>query len=358
MSPYSVTSAHPGSSPSPPNVVHALIALQKTMSLPPQKITPPIKPARSDPFFIVLNVVSGEGDPTEVESTIRGVFEAGGQAHEFVTIDDLARLAEAAQRAVEYAKRRQGVVVAAGGDGTISAVAQAALGSDRPFGVLPQGTFNYFARAHGISQDTAESTRALLEASVRPVQIGMVNELIFLVNASLGLYPKLLEEREIRKQRIGRSRLVALWSAILTLLSEHRPLIIDLEHEQGTETIPTPSLFIGNNALQLQQLAIPEASAVAEGLLTAITVKPVGALAMLGLLIRGLFGRLGEARAVQSFAFRRLTVRPRQPYGLRRMKVSLDGEVIWLPAPIEFRVAPHPLLLLVPVHPTPTPDSA
>jgi len=324
------------------------------VSPPQEKITPPIKPARSDPFFIVLNVVSGKGDPTEVESTIREVLEAAGQAHEFVTIDDAARLSEAAQRAVEQAKRRQGVVVAAGGDGTISAVAQAALGSDRPFGVLPQGTFNYFGRTHGISQDTAESTRALLEAGVRPVQIGMVNERTFLVNASLGLYPKILEEREMHKQRFGRSRPVALWSAILTLLREQRPLIIELEHEQGTETIRTPTLFIGNNALQLQQIGIPEASVVAEGLLTAITVKPVGTPAMFGLLIRGLLGRLGEERLVQSFAFRRLTVRPRWPYRSRCMKVALDGEVIWLPTPLEFRVAPHPLLLLVPARKTPT----
>lgn len=327
------------------------------MSPVSEKITPPIKPARSDPFFVVLNVVSGKGDPAEVESTIRGVLEAAGQAHEFIVIDDTGRLAEVAQQAVEQAKRRQGVVVAAGGDGTINTVAQAALESGRPFGVLPQGTFNYFGRTHGISQDTAESTCALLEASGRPVQIGMANERIFLVNASLGLYPKLLEEREIHKQRFGRSRLVALWSAILTLLREHRPLIIELEHEQRIEAIRTPTLFIGNNALQLQQLGIPEASVVRHGLLTAITVKPVGTLAMLGLLIRGLLGRLAEARSVQSFAFTRLTVRPRRSYGMRRMKVALDGEVMWLPTPIEFRVAPQPLLLLVPDRITPTRDS-
>jgi diacylglycerol kinase family enzyme len=328
------------------------------MSSPQEKVALHVKPARSDLFFIVLNVGSGKGDSNVSESTIRAVLEEAGQAHEFLAVHNAEELPQIAQRAVEQAKQRNGVVVAAGGDGTISAVAQAALGSGRPFGVLPQGTFNYFGRTHGIPEDTAEATRALLDATVRPVQVGMVNEQTFLVNASLGLYPKLLEERETRKQRFGRTRLVALWSALLTLLSEHRSLLIELEHELDAETIRTPMLFVGNNALQLEQFGIAEASVVQEGLLTAITMKPVGTAAMFALLIRGALGWLGEARAVESFAFRRMTVSPRRPYGSRRMKVAMDGEIFWLRTPIEFRIAPHPLLLLAPTRGRPTSDAA
>lgn len=328
------------------------------MSSSQGKVAPHLKPARSDPFFIVLNVGSGKGDSNVAESTIRGVLEEAGQAHEFLAVRDAEELPHVAQRAVEQAKQHNGVVVAAGGDGTISAVAQAALGSARPFGVLPQGTFNYFGRTHGIPEETAESTRALLDATVHPVQIGMVNERTFLVNASLGLYPKLLEERETRKQRFGRSRLVALWSALRTLLGEHRSLIIELEHERGAETVRTPMLFVGNNALQLEQVGIPEASVVEEGLLTAIIMKPVGTTAMFALLIRSALGRLGEARAVESFAFRSMTVRPRRLYGARRAKVAMDGEIFWLRTPIEFRVAPHPLLLLLATRSTSTSNHA
>ncbi|MGH8728516.1 MAG: diacylglycerol/lipid kinase family protein [Burkholderiales bacterium] len=318
------------------------------MSLPQEKVTPHAKPGRSNPFFIVLNVGSGKGDSNVAESTIRSVLEEAGQAHEFVLVDNAEALPEAARRAVEQAKQRNGVVVVAGGDGTINTVAQAALGSGRPFGVLPQGTFNYFGRTHGIPEDADESTRALLDANVRPVQVGMVNERIFLVNASLGLYPKLLEERETRKRRFGRSRLVALWSALLTLLGQHQSLIIELEHEQGSETIRTPILFVGNNALQLKQVGILEASVVEDGLLTAITMKPAGTAAMFALLVRGALGRLGESREVESFAFKRMTVRQRRRHGSRRMKVAMDGEICWLRTPIEFRLAPHPLLLLAP----------
>lgn len=67
---------------------------------------------------------------------------------------------------------------------------------------------NYFGRT-GVSQDTATATRVLLDAAIESVQVGMLNGRLFLVNASLGLYLTLLEDREAYKQRYGRSRMVA-----------------------------------------------------------------------------------------------------------------------------------------------------
>jgi diacylglycerol kinase family enzyme len=252
------------------------------------------------------------------------------------------------------AQQQQGIVVAAGGDGTINAVVQAALYSGRPFGVLPQGTFNYFSRTHGIPSDTAEATMALLEATVRPVQVGLINDRVFLVNASLGLYPKILEDREAYKRQFGRSRLVALWSGVITLLRQHRQLVLGLEHTGEVRVMRTPTLVVGNNPLQLAQLGLPEAHAVQRGQLAAIMVRPVGTLAMFGLLFRSALGQLGDADNVISFAFERLTVRP---YGRRRIKVAMDGEVAWLNTPLVFQMAPNPLQLLVPARdatPSPT----
>jgi hypothetical protein len=53
-----------------------------------------------------------------------------------------------------------------------------------------------------------------------------------------------------------------------------------------------------------------------------------------------------------------MTVRPRRLYGARRAKVAMDGEVFWLRTPIEFRVAPHPLLLLLAARSTSTSNHA
>jgi diacylglycerol kinase family enzyme len=297
------------------------------------------------PLFIVFNPGAGSRDAATIEATIRGVLEQVGRRYDIWRVEDSRQLPMLAQRAVDCARQQQGAVVAAGGDGTLNAVAQVVLNSGCPFGVLPQGTFNYFSRTHGIPLDITEATKALVEGTIHPVQVGLLNDRVFLVNASLGLYPKLLEEREAYKQQFGRRRLVALWAGVVTLLRAHRPLRLHLEHTGETRVMRASTVVVGNNPLQLQQLGIPEARAVQQGQLAAIAVRPVGPLAMVWLLLRGALGQLGDADHIVHFACERLTVRP---YGRRRIKVAMDGEVAWLATPLVFQVAPHPLQLLVP----------
>lgn len=62
-----------------------------------------------------------------------------------------------------------------------------------------------------------------------PVQVGLINERVFLVNASLGLYPEMLQDREAYKARFGRSRFVAFGSALITMLGRHRDLRLRIE---------------------------------------------------------------------------------------------------------------------------------
>ena len=297
-------------------------------------------------MLVVMNAGSGSNSTTEARQQIAAVFNEAGRAHEFLLVEDVSRLAETAREAVRRACAQGGAVVAAGGDGTINGVAQVVLGSGCVFGVLPQGTFNYFGRAHGIPQDTEAAARALLRARIEPVQVGMVNDYVFLVNASLGLYPKLLEDRELFKQQFGRSRLVAMLSGLRTLLLERRQLHLSIELDGLTGSLRTPTLFVGNNALQLQRLGFGEASKVERGQLVGIAVRPIGNLQMLGLILRGVLGRLGEADQVTSLAFRKLTVHTRVP---RAIKVGTDGEIRHLRSPLVFSLAPEPLRLLVPL---------
>ena len=310
--------------------------------------TTPLAVAPTAALFIVLNTGSGSHEAGEPEATIRRVLTEAGRAFHLRPIVKGTPMQTTIQQAVRDAKAQGGVVVAAGGDGTINAVAAATLGSGCPFGVLPQGTFNYFGRTHGIPEDTADATRLLLGNTAWPVQVGLINDRVFLVNASLGLYPQLLQDREAYKAQFGRSRLVALGSAFVTLLREHRQLKLRIDHAGGTRVLRTPTLFVGNNPLQLQQIGLPEATQIEHGQLAAVLLKPVSTLAMLGLLARGALGQLGEADDVLSFAFDQITVAPAMPYGKRRIKVATDGEIGWAKAPLQFRVSPQPLYLLKP----------
>jgi diacylglycerol kinase family enzyme len=312
---------------------------------------PHLDTACGPPLVVVFNVGAGHGAADEVRGALQAGCAEAGRTLELLAVEDPRQLGAIARQAVAKAQQCGGIVVAAGGDGTINTVAQATLGSGCTFGVLPQGTFNYFSRTHGIPADTAQALQVLLAGHRQPVQVGLVGERVFLVNASLGLYPKLLEDREDWKRQFGRSRAVAFGAGLATLLRGHRSLRLRVESQGQERELRTPTLFVGNNALQLQQLGLPEADAIASGQLAAIALRPVGLLQMLGLLWRGAFGQLGDADALIHIATHQLTVRPGRRLGAlgsQRIKVATDGEVTWMRLPLSFRVAPQTLDLLCP----------
>lgn len=295
------------------------------------------------PYFIVLNDGAGSQTGSTLRQQIRRTLEQATLPFEFV--DSKSSLAANAAAAVALARERDGIVVAAGGDGTLNTVAQAVLGSGVVMGVIPGGTFNYFARSLGIPESPTDATLALATAEVKPVQLGLVNQQVFLVNASLGLYPKLLEDREAYKQRYGRSRVVALLSALVTLAQAHRRLHISLQRDGVSTQMRSVSVLINNNPLQLHQVGVDGADALGEGKLIAIAARPRGRLSLYGLLLRGLISRLGDADQIDSFPLRRMTVM----LGRRkRVKVATDGEVRWLMAPLHFAVAEQKLSVLIP----------
>ncbi len=297
-------------------------------------------------LWVILNKSSGQTDAAQARDALATVFREEGCDAAFVPIPG-GGLVAACDTAAREAVRADGVLVAVGGDGTLNAVAQAALAHGCRMGVIPQGTFNYFGRGHGIPQDAQAAARALVRGAESPVQVGRVNGQVFLVNASLGLYPQLLEDRETFKQQLGRRRWVAFLAGLWTLFEWRRQLTLDIEQDGRTTSLRTPTLFVGNNRLQLERVGIDEAvaSGVGRGSLGAVAVAPTGSLALLGLAVRGALGRLGDADDVRSIACSRLTVRP---WRTRRVKVATDGEVRHMTVPLRFEVSREPLRLMLP----------
>jgi diacylglycerol kinase family enzyme len=308
-----------------------------------------LDPAASIQF--VINAAAGSSDADTKREVIESVLKAEGRRGElhFCKPAELARVArESAQRAFST----RAAVVAVGGDGTLNTVAQAAHAAGRAMGVVPQGTFNYFARTHGIPPDPAEAVRLLLSSAPSPVQVAGINDRVFLVNASLGLYPDLLEDREAYKARFGRSRWVAFVAACATLLRAQRRLRLHIEMGGTVRDVQTLTLFVGNNRLQLQQFgAEPEDTLTGtpgDGTMAALMLRPIGTLSMIGLMLHGAMGRLGDAAGVEGFEFDHLVVKPTLPQGRLGVKVAFDGEVTRMRAPLDFRVLAKPLYLLTP----------
>ena len=295
---------------------------------------------------MVMNAGSGKKDNTEIQEIIKTACKQAGRDCQLILVEHGDQLQAAAEKAVALAQTHAGIVVAVGGDGTLNAVCQTVVGQNVPFGVLPQGTFNYFGRAHYISQDTTQAVHDLLNARLEHISLGRLNGHYFLVNASLGLYPRLLEDREAYKQRYGRSRWVALGSALVTLTKAHRQLNIQLDYAGQHQQLRTPTLVVCNNPLQLEQIGIDPPLPEEVDHLVALTSPPGGTLSLYGLLIQGLLSRMGEADNVISIGFQKMSVHLGQRP--RMVKVAMDGEIFRMRSPLEFSVAVKVLPLLIP----------
>ena len=240
----------------------------------------------SAPLLFVINASAGAHDIDVKRAVIESALSARGRQGElrFCRPEALQRVAT---DAATQAAARGTAVIAVGGDGSLNTVAQAAHAAGCAMGVIPYGTFNYFARTHGIPTDPAAAARLLLDASPSPVQVAAINDRLFLVNASLGVYPELLQDREAFKARFGRSRWVAFVAGMTTLLRAQRRLRLHIEMGATVRDVQTLTLFVGNNRLQLEQLGAEPADTLAgtpgHGSMAALMLRPIGTLSMINL---------------------------------------------------------------------------
>lgn len=314
--------------------------------LPEPELQAPPAAVAGPELFIVMNQGAGHNEKDEVREAVEAELKNAGRRYRFIPVAP-GEIVQACQHAARLAKEHEGVVVGIGGDGTISCAAQAALAHDCPLGVIAQGTFNLFARTHGLPLDAAAAARALLNASVEEVQVGMVNQRAFLVNASVGLYPKLLADRELVKQKLGRRRWIAMLAGLVTLFEWRLQLRLDVDLDGTITRLRTPSLFICNNRLQLDRLGIGTEvlDQLGEGRLVGLLVPKLKIGTKLRLVVRAILGKLGDTQELQSFTLRTLNVATRNA---RRLKVATDGEVQWMQLPLHFTVSPRPLKLMLP----------
>jgi len=297
-------------------------------------------------WFVVTSASTDAEQAQGKRDAVEAALQACVRRYRFVPAD--GGIVAACERGAQLAAAEGGVLVAAGGDGTVNAAAQAALNHGCPLGVVPMGTFNLFAREHGMALEPADAVRGMAAGRLVPVQVGLVNARVFLVNAAVGLYPKLLEDREDAKRQIGlRTRWVAVAAGLVSLFGWHGRVTLDAEVDGRPVRMRTPSLFLCNNRVQLRRVGIDEAlvASVGQGRLLALVAHRMDAWAKLKLLLRALAGRLGDADEVDAFGVHSLDAAIRFA---RRVKVSTDGEVQWMALPLRFRVSPKPLMVLLP----------
>lgn len=237
------------------------------------------------------------------------------------------------------------LIVAAGGDGTVMAVAQAALNTDMPMAVLPLGTFNYFARGLGLSEDPGEAARQILSGTPRDIEVGMVNGTVFLNNASLGIYPAILRERETVYGRWGRRRIAAHWSVVKTFLRFQRPMRLEIEADGDRFERRTALVFVARSAFQLDSFGLNGSDAIHDDGFAVLIAKAQGRRALFRLTWRLVRRTAQEGRDYELLCARALTVRSRKR---SRVLLAYDGEKTWAPSPFEFRMSDKTLRIVMP----------
>jgi diacylglycerol kinase family enzyme len=291
---------------------------------------------------VLLNLHAGTGTSSDrrVADTIRGCFDAH-HVRATVQVMEGRALPDAAHRAIAAGAK---VVVAGGGDGTISAVAGAVVGSAATLGVLPIGTLNHFARDLGIPTELEQAVAVVCDGTTRRIDVGRVNEHVFINNSALGLYPQAVRARDRQMQRLGRGKWPAYAWAAWTTLRRHAFLSVRVESDGESIACRTPLVFIGNNSYEFEGLGLGARDRLDAGNLSVFIVKDTGRLGLLGLAFRALAGRLRGSKDFRTFCAQRIEVQTRR----REVMVATDGEVTRMTMPLLYRIEPGALAVIVP----------
>lgn len=289
---------------------------------------------------VIANARAGGGRSSDALRDLAEAFARNGVTARMLTprpgaFEDTLREAIAA---------RPPVIVAAGGDGTISSVANAIRGTGIALGVIPFGTFNHFAKDLGIPLDADEAVRVLLEGRRVEIDVGEVNGRTFVNNSSLGLYPGIVRKRDHLRRRFGQSKRRAMLWALLAAVRRSPLMTLTLQADREIQPCRSPFVFVGNNEYAMEGFDIGTRKRLDEGCLSIYTTQSSSFRKLAALALRALVGRLHQAKDFAAMKARSLRVDT--PH--KRLLVATDGELSVMDTPLEFRIVRGALGVIVP----------
>jgi YegS/Rv2252/BmrU family lipid kinase len=232
------------------------------------------------------------------------------------------------------------LVIACGGDGTVTACAEGVAGTGMPLAVIPLGTGNLLARNLDVPMDLEEALEVALGAAQRPIDAGRVNGSLFVVMAGLGLDARMLDDTsEPMKKRFG-------WAAYVLTAIRHLaddPFTVAIAADGGRRRrFLASAVVIGNVGwLQGGVPLLPDARPD-DGKLDAVVLRAGGPAGWLSVAADILLRRR-EPGGTHRIRFSKLevTLGSKQPW-------ELDGEVVGSTRRLTVAAEPGALLLRVP----------
>ncbi len=291
-------------------------------------------------IVVITNKAAGteEGDRVAL---ITKAFEGSGVTPRIVEAEG-PDLTDTARKAIASGDR---IVVAAGGDGTVNAIATAAIDSDAVLGVLPMGTLNHFAKDAGIPLDLSDAARLIATGEPTAVDVATVNDRIFVNNSSIGVYPLMVRDRDKQRSRLARTKWWAMIRASLELFHRFPTFTVGITADGRTTRCRTPAVLVGNNTYEFSFRGLGTRAALDAGELSLFVVKTRTPWSTVKLLVNALFRRLDADGLCDVSACQSVRLEPE----VNSVDVSLDGEVVKLQAPLEYQVKPKALRLIRPI---------
>ena len=293
------------------------------------------------PVCVIINASAHSDGAAYVASELDRFFKAAGIQIEIKLTTSAKNLLEEVNAAI---RREPSTIIVGGGDGTLNAAAGLLIGSGIALGVLPLGTFNHFAKDLHVPLDLEGAVTTIAEGYCAQVDVGAVNDRFFLNNASLGIYPQLVETRHLQQQWLGRGKWPAFVWAALAVLRRYPFVEVLLNIDGKWLARRTPFVFVGNNRYEMQGFRIGERAHLDRGELSLYVANRTGRLGLVRLALRALFRRLDQARDFDTVRAKHIEVQTRR----KHVHVATDGEICIVETPLRFRVVPGALKVIVP----------
>jgi len=290
---------------------------------------------------VIINPRSGSRRGEEMRIILEQVLANSGRSYgiSMAARQDLSRVIK------EKAASDCEVLVAGGGDGTMRVAAEAALAANKILGVLPLGTFNYFARSLGIPLDLEAAARVILDGEPREVSVLELDGRLVLNNSSIGITPAVLSRRRKLYQRFGRSRLNTYLSVFLTAFQAPPRLQVRLATRDGEVVRLTPMVMVCSSAFQMETFALAGQECLEADRFAVYVARMAGRLTIFRLGLRTLMRRLRVGTDYEVICASDVTI---EGLWRRRFRVALDGELERMKSPLRFRINPKRLLVLAP----------
>jgi diacylglycerol kinase family enzyme len=199
-------------------------------------------------------------------------------------------------------------------------------------------------RSTHVPLDLEGAVTTIAEGYCAQVDVGAVNDRFFLNNASLGIYPQLVETRHLQQQSLGRGKWPAFVWAALAVLRRYPFVEVLLNIDGKWLARRTPFVFVGNNRYEMQGFRIGERAHLDRGELSLYVANRTGRLGLVRLALRALFRRLDQARDFDTVRAKHIEVQTRR----ERVHLATDGEICVMETPLRFRVVPGALKVIVP----------